>query len=75
MVERAPKIMYGYILLACTYVELGRLDIARATIKTALEVAPNYSLKEGARIFAAYQNDEDRNRILDGLRKAGLPEG
>ena len=31
-------------------------------------------LKELARLFP-YRIDEDRNRSLDALRKAGLPEG
>jgi TolB-like protein len=73
MVEQAPKIIFGHILLACTYVELDQLDEAHSAIREALEIAPQYSVKEAARIFA-YRYDEDRERILDCLREAGLPE-
>ncbi len=72
--ERAPKILPAHVQLACAYVELDRLDDARETITTVLEIAPLYTVKEVARIFP-YRTDEDRNRILDGLRKGGLPEG
>ena len=73
-VERAPKLAPAYLQLACAYVELNRLDDAKEIIKTALEIAPQYTLKEFARIFP-YRVDEDRIRFLDSLRKAGLPEG
>jgi hypothetical protein len=35
---------------------------------------PKITVKELDRIFA-YRLDEDRDRILDDLRKAGMPEG
>ncbi|MCZ6590792.1 MAG: tetratricopeptide repeat protein, partial [Alphaproteobacteria bacterium] len=75
MIERTPKFIPAYVYLACAYVELDRIDDARETIKTVLEGAPQYTFKEVARIFSAYQVDEVRNRFLDSLRKAGLPEG
>ena len=73
-IERAPKLIHAYTYLACAYVGLDRLDDARGAIKTALEIAPQFTVKEAARIFA-YRVDEVRNRMLDALRKAGLPEG
>ena len=74
MVKRAPKFTPAHVRLAWAHVELNRLDDAREIIKTALEITPHYTLKEVARIFP-YRVHEDRNRILDSLRKAGLPEG
>ena len=73
-VERVPKFTNTYVFMACAYVELDRLDDARDTIKALLEVAPQYTLKDLARLYA-YRVDEVRNRFLDSLRKAGLPEG
>ena len=73
-IERAPKITPAYVHLACAYVELDRLDDARGTIKTLSEFAPQLTLKEVARRLP-YRIDEDHNRVLDALRKAGLPEG
>jgi adenylate cyclase len=72
-IERSPKYLHAYAYLACTYAELDRLDDARDAIKTALEIAPQYTLKEAARIWP-YQIDEVGYRVLDALRKAGLPE-
>ena len=74
MVERAPKFVPAYVYLAWAYVESDRLDNAREAIKTVLEIAPQYTLKGLAKIFS-YRIDEHRNRFLDGVRKAGLPEG
>ena len=74
VVERAPKFGGAHAILAWTYVELDRLDDARDAIKTVLELAPHSSLKKFDRTVPI-RVDEDRNRYLDGLRKAGLPEG
>ena len=74
MIERAPTFLHAYTWLACAYAELDRLDDARGAIKTALEIAPQFTLKEAARIFPN-RIDEDRNRFIDSLRRAGLPEG
>jgi hypothetical protein len=49
------------------------LSDAREAIKTAMELMPKLSIKEFTRIWP-YRIDEDRNRMLDSLRKAGLPE-
>ena len=73
-IQRTPKFLHVYLQLACAYVELDRLDDASDAIKTALEITPQFTLKEVARIFP-YRDGEARNRFLDGLRKAGLPEG
>ena len=74
VIERTPKFVSAYTYLASTYVELDRLDDARGAMKTVLEIMPKYTVKELARIYA-FRLDEDRNRILDDLRTAGLPEG
>jgi adenylate cyclase len=74
VVERAPKNTYIYLFLAWAYAELDRLDDAHDAIKTFLEFTPHYTLKKATERWP-YQVDEDRNRFLDGLRKAGLPEG
>ena len=63
----------SYLYLAWAYVELDRLDDANNAIKTVLEITPQYTLKEVARILV-FRVDEDRDRLLDSLRKAGLPE-
>jgi hypothetical protein len=47
---------------------------ANTAIKTALEITPQFILKELAKRFP-YRADEVRSRLLDNLRPAGLPEG
>ncbi len=73
-VEGAPKLAVAHLYLACAYVELDRLDDASDAIQTALEIIPRCAVKDVSRIWP-WRIDEHRNRILDGLRKAGLPEG
>jgi tetratricopeptide (TPR) repeat protein len=73
-IERAPRFAYPYLLMACAYVELDRLEDARGAIKRALEITPQYSLKKVPKIYP-YRIDEVRDRMLYSLRKAGLPEG
>ena len=74
MIERAPKFTPAYLHLAWAYVELDRLDDAKNAIKTVLEITPDFTLKEVARIYA-YRIDEVRDRFFDSLGTAGLPEG
>jgi tetratricopeptide (TPR) repeat protein len=55
---------------------VGRLDEARAEAKSALTLAPNYSI---ARFRNAREGDNpvflrQRERIAEGLRKTGIPE-
>jgi len=59
--------------LACTYVELNRLDDANDAVKKQLELLPRHTVKWFARV-PPFRLDEVRARILDGLRKAGMPE-
>ena len=74
-IERAPNFTPAHLLLAWAYVELDRLDDAKNAIKTVLKIIPNFTLKEVARMHAyPYRIDEVRDRFLDSLRIAGLPE-
>ncbi len=68
-----PKFSTAYLYLACSYVELDRLDDASGAIKKLLKYSPQYTLKEIVKILP-YRIDDVRDRILDSLRKAGLPE-
>jgi adenylate cyclase len=73
-IEQSPGFFATYLFLACAYVELDRLDDAKDAIKTALEIVPQYTVQETAKRLP-WRSDEVRDRFLDGLRKAGLPEG
>jgi hypothetical protein len=63
--------------MAATLVALGRLDEARAEVQAGLALNPGFTLRryrEGA------QSDNSvflkgRERIIENMRKAGVPEG
>ena len=75
-IERAPNFTPAYLVSAWTYVELDLFDDANNAIKSVLKIIPHFTIKEVARMHAySYRIDEVRDRFLDSLRKAGLPEG
>jgi tetratricopeptide (TPR) repeat protein len=62
---------------AATLVELGRLDEAKTEVKAALALNPNFTLR---RYRDGAQSDnpaffKGRERIIEDMRKAGVPEG
>ena len=61
------------VLLAVSYAHLGRIDDARSAFREVLRLQPDYSLA-GFRQTLAAANDEFVERLVDGLRKAGLEE-
>jgi TolB-like protein/class 3 adenylate cyclase len=62
-----------YIELAPTYVMMGRMEEARACVTKLLEINPKISV-ETWRKHQLYKDPEYTERILEALRKAGLPE-
>lgn len=70
---RNPNTDVSRVLLASIYGHLGRHDEARKHWEQALEVNPGYSLEHRRRILP-YRDPADFERIVDGLRKAGLTE-
>jgi adenylate cyclase len=63
----------GHIGLAASYTGLGREEEARAEAEEALKLTPKYSL-EGVRKRSAHRDPAQRERYLNALRKAGIPE-
>jgi len=61
-------------LLAATYGQLGRTDEARAALDQLQCLVPGQTIA-AARSQLPLKRPEDMERYLDGLRKAGLPEG
>lgn len=60
--------------LAAALSAAGRIDEARAAIEELLKLSPGFSLRK-ILTSLPYQFRKDRDRNLDALRKAGLPEG
>ena len=65
--------MFAHLYLALCYVDLGREADARAEAAEVLRINPQFS----AESFAKHQplkGDTSKERLLDGMRKAGLPD-
>ena len=71
--QRKPDYPLAYLAVAGTYVQLDRIDEARSALEEALRLNPAYSVS-GLRLPLAGADPALRERIIDALRKAGLPE-
>jgi TolB-like protein/class 3 adenylate cyclase/Tfp pilus assembly protein PilF len=75
--ELNPNYPTGRFNMAATLVELGRLDEARAEVQAGLALNPRFTIR---RYRAGAQSDnpvflKGRERIIEDMRKAGVPEG
>jgi len=75
-IEANRNFAVTHFTLAAALAHLGRLDEARAEVKAGLALAPNFSI---ARFRRTAESDNptylaQRERILEGLRKAEIPE-
>ncbi len=59
--------------LTAAYSELGRDDEAKAMAQQLLKRHPKFSLSS-FNLARTYKNPEDTERLLNALRKAGLPD-
>ena len=76
-VDASRNYPLNHFYMAAALAHLGRLDEAQAEVKAGLALAPNYSI---GRFLSMAESDNpaylaQRERILEGLRKAGVPEG
>lgn len=62
-----------HVVLAGSYAQLGRPDEARRHAAEILAIDPDFRLSDYV-ASVGYRRDADRERVADGLRKAGLPE-
>jgi TolB-like protein/Tfp pilus assembly protein PilF len=69
----APDNHMAHLRLASTYSLAGRDEEARAEVAEVLRIQPKFSLERLAR-GVPYKNKADMDRVIDALRKAGLPE-
>ena len=75
--ELNPNYPNAHFNLVAALVELDRLDEARAEVQAGLALNPGFTLR---RYRAATQSDnpvflKGRERIIEDMRKAGVPEG
>jgi TolB-like protein len=64
---------YIYRYLAASYAQSGRMAEARAAAAESLRVQPHFTLRKWS-LVVPWEPQVDRDHMLDGLRKAGLPE-
>jgi len=70
---RTPRLVPARVQLARAYGEMGRGTEAAAAVSEIRKSAPNYSLSSAARMFP-YPTKVERDRLLNALRDAGLPD-
>jgi tetratricopeptide (TPR) repeat protein len=74
-IETNRNLPRSHMWLGAALANLGRTEEARAAIKAGLSLDPTFTIM---RVFAAGDNPiyvAQRQRIVEGMRKAGLPEG
>jgi adenylate cyclase len=74
MMARAPDFRNGRLMLAVTYAHMGETHQARLQVKELFRVDPDCSLKKISR-QRYFHSAEHGLHMLEGLRKAGVPEG
>ena len=68
-VNRFPNFAGTHLGLAATYGQLGQAEEAKRSAEMVLKLYPFFSLESYG---AQFQSSIDRDRIIDGLRMAGL---
>jgi tetratricopeptide (TPR) repeat protein len=72
-VELAPTYVFGHYHLAVTYAHLGRIEEARREAAIVTKLRPDLTIAGEAKDWVRFP--ERREIAVEGLRKAGLPEG
>ncbi len=73
MAERLPYLATGHSGLAMSYAQLGRMAEAKAAMDNRLKVSRRSNLRLVS-IWGRHMKKEVLDHLLDGLRKAGMPE-
>jgi adenylate cyclase len=71
--QQRPDYDHAYRTLAASHAHLGQLDEARAALREAVRIVPEFSLA-GIKLHWSGSDPYFVDRYLDGLRKAGLKE-
>jgi Tfp pilus assembly protein PilF len=73
LLSRWPDNFLGHVSLAMNYAAWGHDDEAHAAAKEVLRIDPNFSAHRLARTYP-YKDPAQAARVLELLRKAGLPD-
>ena len=72
-ISRSPDFFYAHLHLAAAYAQLGRMEEAKAEAAEALRMDPGCSVQRVAQRLPL-KDPAALARLVDGMRKAGLPE-
>jgi adenylate cyclase len=72
--SRVPDLQTPHLFLAAAYAQLGQLEEAKAEAAQVLRINPGFTIERHKRVWV-HKDPKDLEHRLDGLRKAGLPEG
>jgi len=72
-VDRNPDEMFAHVTLAAIYSEVGRGEEASASVTEVLKIKPNFNLEWFEKMLP-WKNKADVDRMVDALRKAGIPD-
>jgi adenylate cyclase len=70
--NRQPDNLNSHVITAIVYASCGREEDARKEANEVLRINPKFSVESYSRILP-YKNPSDRDRSVQGMRKAGLP--
>ena len=70
---RNPETDASRALLAASLGQMGLVEEAREAWRELMRVNPDYSIEQRREVLP-YKNPDDFERVVEGLRKAGLPE-
>jgi len=71
VIGRVPGFVPARVQLARAYGEIGRIAEAKSAIEVVRKISPSFTMRNATRMFP-YPDAENRRRLLDGLREAGL---
>ena len=78
LLERAEKGEYSphgaHMYLAQVYIEIGQEEKARSHAEMVLQNNPNFSIENLIKTRYFYRDPIHAERIMQALRKAGLPD-
>lgn len=76
VLEPALKLEPGHQepYLLASYAQLGQSDLALSELERLFDAFPIVNLRIQRVVYSYYKRDEDLEHLIEGLRKAGLPE-
>ena len=72
-ISRNPDFFYAHLHLAAAYAQLGRMEEAKSEAAQTLRIDPSFSVQRVAQRLPL-KDAAALARLVDGMRKAGLPE-